>query len=80
MEPWLQNLQARGALDACDQLSAGVGRSRVSAVLLHDPAAQHMSHMQAVGPHHAGGADAMCPMSARSIIHDGGAEDAFRSP
>lgn len=35
------------------QLSAGLSVSCVSTVLLHDPAAQHMSHMQAVGPHHA---------------------------
>lgn len=34
------------------QLSAGLSISCVSAVLLHDPTAQHMSHMQAVGPHH----------------------------
>lgn len=35
------------------QLSAGLSISCVSAVLLHDPAAQHMSHMQAVGAHRA---------------------------
>lgn len=59
---------------------------RVSAASLHDPTARHMSRTQAGSPSSRSGrsisqlpGDTMCPMSARSIIHDGSSEGAFSS-